>query len=91
MAGAHIGIEGLDQHNWCPAIATDDVVLSITWHPGGLGGRSGMVRVSHLDGHDDHRQMDRREAEALATVHMGTDRIERPLPGHGVEWTTSSH
>jgi hypothetical protein len=64
-----------------------DVVLSITWHPGGLGGRSGLARLSHLDGRDDRREMDRRQALALATSIFGEHRAEHDLPGHGVEWT----
>ena len=64
-----------------------DVVLSITWHPRGLGGRFGEARLSHLDGRDDRRQMDRRQAEALATSYFGVTRGERELPGQGVEWT----
>jgi hypothetical protein len=64
-----------------------DVVLSITWHPRGLGGRNGLARVSHLDGRDDRRAMDRREALALATSIFGEHRAEHDLPGQGVEWT----
>jgi hypothetical protein len=63
-----------------------DVVLSITWHPGGLGGRSGVIRLSHLDGRDDRREMDRRHAEALATSIFGAHMAARELPGQGVEW-----
>jgi hypothetical protein len=65
----------------------DDVVLSITWHPGGLGGRTGVARLSHLDGRDDRRDMDRRQAEVLATSTFGPDKAERELPGKGVEWS----
>jgi hypothetical protein len=82
-------LEGPDEHNAALAIAPIDVVLSITWHPASLGGRSGVIRVSHLDGHDDHRQMDRRDAEALAILHLGMVRVERQLQGQGVEWTKS--
>ncbi len=64
-----------------------DVVLSITWHPSGLGGRIGVARVSHLDGRDDRRHLDRQQAEALATSYFGPARAERALPGQGVEWT----
>jgi hypothetical protein len=64
-----------------------DVVLSITWHPVGLGGRSGTARLSHLDGRDDRRQVDRSGAEALATECFGVGWVQRELPGHGVEWT----
>jgi len=45
-----------------------------------------MTRVSHLDGRDDRRPMDRRQAEALAGAHFGPGRLERALPGGGVEW-----
>jgi hypothetical protein len=68
-------------------LGAGDVVLSITWHPGGLGGRSGTARVSHLDGRDDRRQLDRADAEALATECFGPGRVQRELPGQGVEWT----
>jgi len=68
------------------ATAGDDI-LAITWHPEGLGGRNGVARVSHLDGRDDRRQMDRRQAEALATAQFGPEKSERELPGRGVEWT----
>jgi hypothetical protein len=64
-----------------------DVVLSITWHPVGLGGRTGLARVSHLDGRDDRRHMDRREALAMAISIFGDDPIEHDLTGQGVEWT----
>ncbi len=64
-----------------------DVVLSITWHPVGLAGRTGLARVSHLDGRDDRRQLDRREALALAISIFGGDPIEHILGGQGVEWT----
>jgi hypothetical protein len=64
-----------------------DVVLSITWHPEGLGGRVGVARLSHLDGRDDRRQMDRREAQALANSYFGPQPTQRDLPGRGVEWT----
>jgi hypothetical protein len=64
-----------------------DVVFSITWHPVGLGGRSGLARVSHLDGRDDRRPMDRGQAQALATAIFGEGRSERALPAQGVEWT----
>ena len=64
-----------------------DVILSITWHPVGLGGRSGTARVSHLDGRDDRRHMDRAGAEALATQCFGPGPVQRELPGQGVEWT----
>jgi hypothetical protein len=64
-----------------------DVVLSITWHPAGLGGRGGVARVSHLDGRDDRREMNRRQCEELATSVFGPDATVRELPGQGVEWT----
>jgi hypothetical protein len=64
-----------------------DVVFSITWHPAGLGGRGGLARVSHLDGRDDRRPMDRGEARALATSIFGADTTEHALPAQGVEWT----
>ncbi len=64
-----------------------DVVLSVTWHPVGLGGRTGLARVSHLDGRDDRRQMDRRQALTLAISIFGNNRIEHELPGPGIEWT----
>ena len=64
-----------------------DVVFSITWHPAGMGGRSGVARISHLDGRDDRRPMDRRDAEALAVSHFGPAPAQRELPGHGIEWT----
>jgi hypothetical protein len=64
-----------------------DVVLSVTWHTVGLGGRTGHARVSHLDGRDDRRPMDRRQAFALAISIFGDDPIEHELPGQGVEWT----
>jgi len=64
-------------------------VLSITWHPASLGGRSGVARISHLDGHEDRRQMDRQDAEVLATLLVGVGRVERQLQGRGVEWTRS--
>jgi hypothetical protein len=64
-----------------------DVVLSITWYPGGLGGRSGVARVSHVDGRDDKREMDRRHAEALASSYFGATMSRQELPGQGVEWT----
>lgn len=64
-----------------------DDILAISWRPEGLGGRNGVTRVSHLDGRDDRRQMDRRQAEALAISHFGPNRTERELPGRGVEWT----
>ena len=67
-----------------------DVVLSITWHPEGLGGRSGVARVSHLDGRDDRRPMDRRQAGALASSYFGDTTTARPLPNQGVEWTRGS-
>ncbi len=67
-----------------------DVVLSITWHPEGLGGRSGVARVSHLDGRDDKRPMSRRQAEALATSYLGDTITSRPLSNQGVEWTRGS-
>ncbi len=63
-----------------------DVVLSITWHPGGLGGRSGVARVSHLDGRDDKREMNRLQAHALASSCFGATMAERELPSQGVEW-----
>jgi len=69
------------------ALDTGGVVLSITWHPGGLGGRSGMARVSHLDGRDDKREMNRLQAEALASSFFGATMSRRELPGQGVEWT----
>jgi hypothetical protein len=62
-----------------------DVVLSITWHPSGV--RSGTARLSHLDGRDDRRQLDRSGADALATECLGAGRVQRELPGNGVEWT----
>jgi hypothetical protein len=65
-------------------------VLSITWHPEGLGGRAGVARVAHLDGRDDRRQMDRRQAEALAVLHFGPGLVAHELPGRGVEWTRGS-
>jgi hypothetical protein len=68
-------------------LGAGDVVLSITWHPTGLAGRSGTARVSHLDGRDDRRPMDRHGAEALAVECFGPQRVERALPGRGVEWT----
>ncbi len=49
--------------------------------------RSGTARVSHLDGRDDRRPMDRHGAEALAVEVFGPQRVERALPGQGVEWT----
>ena len=59
-----------------------DVVLSITWHPGGLGGRSGVARVSHLDGRDDKREMNRLQAQALASSCFGATmaRARAPRP-----------
>jgi hypothetical protein len=64
-----------------------DVVLSITWRPTGLGGRNGELRISHLDGRDDRRSMDKREAQSLATTYFGPTVVERMLPGQGIEWT----
>jgi hypothetical protein len=64
-----------------------DVGLSITWYPGGLGGRSGVARVSHVDGRDEEREMDRRHAEALASSYFGATMFRQELPGQGVEWT----
>ena len=69
------------------ALEPGDVVLSITWHPGGLGGRSGEARLSHLDGRDDRRAMDMRGAEELAARCFGEQPIATELPGQGVEWT----
>ncbi len=69
------------------ALEPGDVVLSITWHPGGLGGRSGEARLSHLDGRDDRRPMDKQGAEELAAQCFGAQRSRRELPGQGVEWT----
>ena len=62
-------------------------VLSITWYPGRLGGRSGITRVVHLDGREHRRTMDRLQAEAFATRHFGPDRVEHHLPAGGVEWS----
>ena len=38
-------------------------------------------RVSHLDGRDDRRPMDRRQAQALASERFGPRCLERALPG----------
>jgi hypothetical protein len=67
-----------------------DVVFSITWHPAGLGGRSGVARVSHLDGRDDRRDLNRRQSEELAISIFGSNPAVRELPGQGVEWTRGS-
>ena len=75
------------QRSGCAVALGGDDVLSVTWHPEGLGGRNGVTRVSHLGGRDDRRHMDRRQAEGLATQYLGPHRVERELPGRGVEWT----
>jgi hypothetical protein len=67
-----------------------DVVLSITWHPSGLGGRSGEARLSHLDGRHDRRTMDMHGAAELAARCFGDQLLRRELPGQGLEWTRAT-